>query len=211
MRKDQIVSYLLKPMVFLAAFLPAGWLIWAFLNAELGANPVETITYHTGDWALRCLLITLCVTPLRLLTGWVWLTRLRRLLGLYCFFYAALHFTTYAWLDAGFDVGYIIEDVSDRLYITAGMLSLLMLIPLAVTSTHRMVRWIGPLRWRRLHRLVYLAGAGAVLHFLWLVKADVREPLIYLICFVILMLLRIPVVRNRLSTRLAKNRRFASA
>ncbi len=196
---QKLVSYCLKPLLFSVAFLPAAWLIWAFISDELGANPVETITHHSGDWALRFLLITLCVTPLRLFSGWVWLTRLRRMLGLYCFFYVVLHFMTYLVLDAGFDVAYIVEDVLDRLYITAGFLAFSILIPLAITSNRWMLLKLGPLRWRRLHQAVYVAATAGVLHFLWLVKADLREPLIYLGCFVILMLLRLPRVKNWLS------------
>ena len=199
MQRQRFISYWLKPLVFSVSFLPAAWLIWAFISDQLGANPVDTILHHNGEWALRFLLITLSVTPLRRLSGWVPLTRLRRMLGLYCFFYAWLHLMTYLALDAGFDFAYIVEDVLDRLYISAGFLGFAILIPLAITSNRFLLLRLGPLRWRRLHRLVYVAAAAAILHFLWLVKADLREPLIYLGCFIVLMAVRLPAVRNWLS------------
>ena len=167
-----------KPVVFITALLPLIWLIGLGVDGKLGANPVETITHHTGDWALRFLLITLAVTPLRRLSGWNWLQRFRRMLGLFTFFYAFLHFGTYLVLDQFFQWQAILEDILKRPYITVGFLAFLLLIPLAVTSTNAMMRRLGR-HWQRLHRLVYLIGALGVIHYLWLVKADLLEPLIY--------------------------------
>jgi sulfoxide reductase heme-binding subunit YedZ len=162
---------------------------------------VETITHSTGDWALRLLLATLAVTPLRKITGDASLMRLRRMLGLYAFFYVCLHLLTYVWLDAFFSLAYIWDDIAKRLYITAGFTGFCLLLPLAMTSTNAMIRRLGARRWQRLHRLAYAAALAGVLHFLWLVKADVREPLVYMAVFALLMLARVPPVSRRLSRR----------
>ena len=184
----------IKSGLFAAALVPFAALVFAGLTGGLGANPVETITHTTGEWTLRLLLATLAITPLRHATGWVWLTRLRRMVGLFAFFYLTLHFATYAVLDASLDLAYVVEDVADRLYITAGFAAFVMLVPLAATSTNAMVRRLGPLRWRRLHRLVYAAGICGVLHYLWLVKADLREPLVHAGILAVLLAARLPVV-----------------
>jgi methionine sulfoxide reductase heme-binding subunit len=199
MTQQQLVDRVLKPAVFTVALLPLALLVWKALHHGLGANPVETITFATGTWGLRFLFITLCVTPLRRLTGWQWLARIRRMLGLFAFFYVCLHFLTYLVLDAFFDLRYIFEDITDRTYITLGFTSFLLLIPLAVTSTNAMVRRLGGRRWRHLHRLAYVAAAGGALHYLWLVKADVREPLIYLGILLLLLLARLPAIAERLA------------
>ena len=197
--------------VFAAALAPFTALVVAGFTGGLGANPVEAITHTTGEWTLRLLLVTLAITPLRLLTGWTWLTRLRRMLGLFAFFYLMLHFATYAVLDASLDLAYVVEDVADRLYITAGFAAFLMLVPLAVTSTNAMVRRLGPLHWRRLHRLVYAAGICGVAHYLWLVKADLREPLVYASILAVLLAARLPVIANRLKPRRAGSTGKAAA
>jgi len=145
----------------------------------LGANPIEEITHRTGWWTLAFLMLTLAVTPVRQITGLGWLIKLRRMLGLFAFFYASLHFAIYLGLDQFFALNYILEDIAERPYITVGFAALLILIPLAVTSTKRMVKRMGGRRWSRLHKLVYLAAALGVLHSLWLVKADIREPAIF--------------------------------
>jgi sulfoxide reductase heme-binding subunit YedZ len=199
MTRDQFAGRALKPIVFVLALLPLAALLWNAVDDGLGANPVEAITFKTGEWGLRFLLITLCVTPLRRITGWQALARIRRMLGLFAFFYVCLHFLTYLVLDAFFDFYYILEDLTDRTYITLGFTSFVLLIPLAVTSTNAMMRRLGGQRWRRLHRLAYAAAAGAVLHFLWLVKVDLREPLIYLGILLLLFLLRMPSAANRLA------------
>jgi sulfoxide reductase heme-binding subunit YedZ len=199
MTQQQLVSRLLKPAMFFLALLPLALLVWNALHDGLGANPVEAITFETGEWGLRFVLITLCVTPFRRITGWQVLVRLRRMLGLFAFFYLCLHFLTYLVLDAFFDFRYILEDITDRTYITLGFTSFVLLIALAATSTDAMVRRLGGRRWRRLHKLAYVAAAGGVLHFLWLVKADLREPLIYLGILLLLFLARIPAVAKYLA------------
>ena len=195
---------LVKSGVFAAALVPLAALVFNGATGGLGANPVEAITHTTGEWTLRLLLATLAITPLRHLTGRAWLIRLRRMVGLFAFFYLVLHFATYAVLDASLDLAYVIEDVADRLYITVGFAAFVMLVPLAATSTNAMVRRLGPLRWRRLHRLVYAAGVCGVLHYLWLVKADLREPLIYAGILTALLAARLPVVAQRLQARRSK-------
>ena len=195
---------LVKIGVFAAALVPLATLVFAGFTGGLGANPVEYVTHTTGEWTLRLLLATLAITPLRRLTGWIWLTRLRRMAGLFAFFYLTLHFATYVVLDASLDLAYIVADVADRLYITAGFAALVMLVPLAATSTNAMVRRLGPLRWRRLHRLVYAAGVCGVLHYVWLVKADLRGPLVYAGVLAALLAMRLPAVVKRLPARRPK-------
>ncbi len=175
----QWVRWVLKPAIFVVSLVPLAWLVADGFAGRLGANPVETIRLYTGDWALRFLLVTLAVTPLRRLTGWNAVLRLRRRLGLFAFFYAVLHFVSYIWLDQFFMFDLIIEDVFDRPYITIGVASFLLLVPLALTSTNAMIRRLGARRWQRLHRLAYVAAVGGVIHFLWLVKSDVSQPVIY--------------------------------
>ena len=167
-----------KALLFSLCLLPLAGLIAQTLLGELGANPVETITHATGDWTLRLLLATLAVTPLRQLLGWIWLVRLRRMLGLFTFFYASLHLLTYLWFDKFFAWGDIVHDIGKRPFITVGMAAFVFLVPLAVTSTDAMMRRLGRV-WKRVHRLVYVIGALGVLHYWWLVKADERDPLIY--------------------------------
>ena len=191
------IHQLLKPALFAIALLPLAWLISRTLNNDLGANPIETLNRYTGDWVLRFLLITLAVTPLRKLTGWNALLRYRRMLGLFAFFYACLHFLSYAWLDQYFVLADIVKDVAKRPYITVGFASFLMLIPLAVTSTNAMIRRLGAKRWQQLHRLVYLIGIGGVVHFLWLVKSDIREPLVYGVILALLLGFRLWDRRRR--------------
>jgi sulfoxide reductase heme-binding subunit YedZ len=169
----------IKVIVFLLCLIPLGRLGWLAYTDDLGANPIEFITHSTGTWTLVFLLITLGVTPLRALFGLQWLIRYRRMLGLFAFFYVCLHFTTYIWLDQFFDMQEIIKDVIKRPFITAGFTSFVLLIPLALTSTRGMIARLGGKRWQRLHRLIYLSAIGGVIHYFWLVKADLRLPLIY--------------------------------
>lgn len=168
----------IKPVVFMVGLVPLVMLLWRGLVGNLGANPIEEITHWTGDWTLRLLLITLAMTPLRRLSGWTWPVRVRRMIGLFAFFYGTLHLLTYVWLDQFFWWEEIVRDVIERPYITVGFLGYLLLIPLAVTSTNKMMRRLGG-DWKRLHRLAYLVPGLGVLHFLWLVKADLREPVLY--------------------------------
>jgi sulfoxide reductase heme-binding subunit YedZ len=179
----------LKTVVFALALAPLARLATgAFLFPEwLGANPAEYITRATGDWTLRFVLITLAVTPLRKITGWGWLLRLRRMLGLYAFFYGMVHLSSYVSFDHVFEVGEIIKDIIKRPFITVGFATLLLMLPLAVTSTNAMVRRLGAKRWIALHRLIYIIGPLGVLHFWWMVKKDLTEPVIYALVLALLL------------------------
>ncbi|CAN5653778.1 protein-methionine-sulfoxide reductase heme-binding subunit MsrQ [soil metagenome] len=170
----------LKPLVFAAALLPLALLVWDGLAGGLGANPIEAIELRTGRWALRFIAITLAVTPLRRITGWNEVIRYRRMLGLFAFFYATLHLSAFIGLDMFFDVGDIVEDIVKHPYITIGMLTWLLLLPLAITSTKGWVRRLGGRRWNRLHRLIYVAAITGTVHYLWAVKKDTFLPLVYL-------------------------------
>ncbi len=183
-------SRLLKVVLWGLCLAPALHLGWDAVHDGLGANAVEAITHRTGDWTLRLLLVTLAMTPLKRLTGWVWPLRTRRLLGLFAFFYACLHFSTYLMLDQFFQWAAIVEDVAERPYITVGFTAFMLLIPLAATSTRGMMRRLGR-NWQRLHRSVYVVAGLGVLHFLWLVKADYREPIAYLLILSVLLGVRI--------------------
>ncbi len=169
----------LKPVTFALLLLPLAWLVWLGLSGGLGANPIEAVVRFLGDWAIRVLLLALAVTPVRRLTGWSELARLRRMVGLFAFFYVSLHLAAYVGLEQFFDWQAIWKDVVKRKFITAGMLAFLLLLPLALTSTAAMIRRLGGARWRALHKLVFPAGVLAVLHHFWLVKADVTEPVIH--------------------------------
>jgi sulfoxide reductase heme-binding subunit YedZ len=167
----------IKAALFAACLVPLARLAWLAAHGGLGANPIEYVTHSTGWWTLSFLLLTLTVTPLRRLANAAWLLRLRRMLGLFAFFYACLHFTTYVWLDQFFDLGDIAKDVAKRPFITIGFAAFVLLLPLAATSTNAMVRRLGARRWQNLHRLVYVIATLGVAHFWWLVKKDVTEPL----------------------------------
>lgn len=169
----------LKVAVFVACVGPVARLVWKALHDALGANPIEVITRSTGTWTLVLLLATLSVTPVRKLTGWLDVIRFRRMLGLFAFFYVSLHFLTYIWLDKFFDLQQVAKDVYKRPFITAGFTGFMLLIPLAVTSTRGMIRRLGGRHWQNLHRLIYASAVAGVVHYVWLVKADVRVPLIY--------------------------------
>jgi len=177
--RTKLVTHWIKPTLFILALVPFAGLLWDAYTDALGAEPIELITHRTGDWILRFLLLTLTITPLRRISGWNELVRLRRMLGLFAFFYACLHFLTYFVLDQGLDLTFILEDVIEHKYVFVGFASFLLLIPLAATSTNAMVRRLGGRRWQRLHRLIYLIAIGGVVHFYWLVKSDIREPLVY--------------------------------
>lgn len=177
---------LVKVIIFVACLFPAAWLLTNFFQDNLGANPFEALTRQSGEWTLRFLLIVLAITPIRKITGQVWLLAYRRMLGLYVFFYACLHLVTYIWFDQFFDWGEILTDIIKRPFITAGMLAFILLVPLAITSTNNWMRRLGK-RWKKLHQLVYGIGILAILHYLWLVKADLREPLIYAAILIILL------------------------
>jgi len=169
----------IKAAVWISCLTPLGRLLYKGFSGGLGANPIEFITLSTGIWTLSFLLVTLSITPLRKLTRQAWLIKLRRLTGLFAFFYGCLHFTTYIWLDKFFDLQDMLKDVSKRPFITAGFLAFALLIPLAATSTAGAIRRLGGRRWQRLHRLIYVSATAGVVHFWWKVKADTREPAIY--------------------------------
>jgi sulfoxide reductase heme-binding subunit YedZ len=169
----------LKPVIFFLCLVPLSLLAWRGFHGELGANPIETITHSTGDWTLIFLLITLSITPLRKLTRQYWLITWRRMLGLFAFFYGSLHLMTYVWLDKFFDVSEMLKDLAKRKFITAGMTAFVLMIPLAVTSTKWAIRKLGGKRWQMLHRLIYFSASAGVIHYIWLVKADLKKPLEY--------------------------------
>jgi sulfoxide reductase heme-binding subunit YedZ len=209
--RSRTVRFVLKPLVFLACLGPAVYLTWAAGTGHLSANPLSDVTNETGVWTLRFLAITLAVTPLRRLTGWNDLVRFRRMLGLYAFFYGTLHFTTYVVLDrfAGlveFPDGIVSwttarnllrsigGDIYQRPFITIGFTAFVLMVPLAVTSTAGMIRRLGGRRWARLHSLIYLCAIGGVIHYWWLVKADIRRPQTY--AAIVAVLLGFRVVRR---------------
>jgi methionine sulfoxide reductase heme-binding subunit len=164
-----------KASILVAGLLPAVWLVAAAFTDNLGANPIEFITHETGTFALAFLIVTLAVTPVRRLSGWNEIIRVRRMLGLFAFFYAVLHLLTWAVLDQFFDAPAMLEDIVERPFITVGMTAFLCMVPLAATSTAAMIRRLGR-RWQVLHRLTYVAAIAAIVHFWWLVKADLTEP-----------------------------------
>lgn len=178
-RRSRPAWWAIKTVLWAACLVPFGLLVWWGIHDQLTANPIERITRWTGRWTLVLLLVTLAVTPVRRLTGWNRLIRVRRLFGLFAFFYGTLHFLTYLIVDQFFAFGAIAEDILERPYITVGFTGFVLLIPLVATSTKGMIRRLGGKRWQRLHRLVYVTAILGVLHFLWLVKADTREPLIF--------------------------------
>ena len=191
-----------KTLVFCLCLVPALVLVWDSVTGGLSVNPIEDITHRTGDWSLRFVLLTLAVTPFRWLSGWNEVIRYRRMLGLFTFGYASLHFSTYIVFDHFFDIRSIADDVIERKYVTAGFLGFVLMLPLAVTSTQGWIRRLGK-RWSVLHRLIYVAAVAGVVHFLWLVKLETSEPLVYAAVLSGLFLVR--VVRRKL-TRAAGHR-----
>jgi sulfoxide reductase heme-binding subunit YedZ len=185
------VLFWLKIGIFLFALIPLTKLAFNAYTDNLGANPIERITHRTGYWTLVFLLVTLTITPLRRLTGWLWLVRYRRMLGLFAFFYASVHFLTYLVLDQFFDWENIVKDIVKRPYITIGFLAFVLLIPLAITSNNRLIKLVGGKRWLTLHRLIYPIAIGGVVHFWWLVKKDITEPLTFAILLAVLLAIRL--------------------
>jgi methionine sulfoxide reductase heme-binding subunit len=181
----------IKAAVFAACLLPTARLAFRFATNGLGANPIEYITRATGWWTLAFLATTLAVTPARRWLGMPWLLRLRRMFGLFAFFHACQHFTTYVWLDQFFDWPGILADIAKRPFVTVGFAAFVLLVPLAVTSTNAMVRRLGARRWQALHRLVYGIAILGVIHFWWLVKKDVTEPLAFAVVMSILLAARL--------------------
>jgi len=168
-----------KILVFLLCLAPIFRLAWRVWNQDVTANPTEFIQHFTGDWAIRLIVATLAVTPLRKLLGVPGLIRFRRMIGLFAFFYACLHFLTYLWLDKLFDFPAMLKDVGRRPFIAAGFVAFVCLVPLAVTSTAGWIRRLGGKRWQRLHTLIYVTAIAAVVHYYWLVKSDIRQPMLY--------------------------------
>jgi sulfoxide reductase heme-binding subunit YedZ len=171
-----LVAKLVVWALCLAPFLRLAWRIW---HQDVTPNPIEFITHFTGDWTIRFIVVTLAITPLRKLLRVPDLIRFRRLIGLFAFFYACLHFATYLWLDHSFDMPAIVKDVAKRPYVTAGFTGFVLMIPLAITSTTGWIRRLGGKRWQRLHRLIYVTAIAGVIHYYWLVKSDIRLPVLY--------------------------------
>ena len=180
----------LKAALFILCLVPLARLGWGAWQDSLGANPIEAIQRGLGSWALNFLVITLCVTPLRRLSGWPWLIRLRRLLGLYAFFYVLLHFLAYVWLDQFFDWHEIARDIAKRPFITIGFAAFVLLIPLAATSNRLALRRLGGRRWQALHRAIYPIAIFGVIHYAWLVKRDLATPALYAVAVLLLLGLR---------------------
>lgn len=219
----KVVRFVIKPLVFVASLGPAAWLVWAGLTGNLSANPLSDLTNETGLWALRFVCITLAITPLRKLSGWNVLIKFRRMAGLFAFFYGTLHFLTYTIADkfAGLDfpdgivawstvknlAASVAEDIYKRPYITVGFTGFVLMVPLAVTSTAGWIRRLGGKQWNRLHKLIYATAVAGVVHYYWLVKADVRSPLLY--AAIVTVLLGVRVYWSR--ARAAVPRRAAAA
>ena len=192
-----------KPVLFTLSLLPLTWLVYGAAANTLGANPAEALIRSTGDWTLRFLCLTLAVTPLRQWTGWNALARLRRMLGLYTFFYGTLHFLCFAWLDMGFDVDAILKDIPKRPFILVGTAALLLMAPLAATSFNRAIKALGAARWQALHKAVYAVALLAILHFFWMraAKHNFAEWSVYAV--IVALLLGWRLVRRLRTQRLA--------
>jgi sulfoxide reductase heme-binding subunit YedZ len=189
--------FLAKTILFTASLAPLAWLLWGGFADRLGANPIDVITDETGTWTLRFLVATLAITPLRRVTGLNGLVRVRRMIGLFAFFYGSLHFLTYLWLDQFFDLGEIGRDIAKRPFITAGFTAFVLMVPLALTSTAGSIRRLGGRRWQALHRLVYVSAAAGVVHYWWLVKSDISRPLRYAVILGVLFGVRVWWMRKR--------------
>lgn len=198
--------------LWIGAAAPGAWLAYEFWADRLSANPIEDIMHRLGWWGLVFLLGSLAITPVRRLTGWNRIIRYRRFVGLWAFAYLTAHFLTYLVLDQFFAWTYILEDIAERPFILSGFTGWLLLIPLAATSTKGWIRRLGR-RWTKLHRLVYVAGLLGVLHFYWKVKADTREPLVFALLLLVLLMLRLPMVRRKIeqARRAWRKRRRESA
>ncbi|MDG1389353.1 MAG: sulfoxide reductase heme-binding subunit YedZ [Halioglobus sp.] len=188
----------LKPVVFSLCLLPFGWLVYAAGTNVLGPDPAESIMHLTGEWSLRILLVTLAVSPVRKIWGWRWPMTLRRMLGLFAFFYATVHLASFSHFYIGWTPGILLEELVERPYITVGALAWVLMLPLAVTSTRKMQRRLKR-NWRRLHRAVYPAAMLACLHLLWQARSDLGEPILYSVLLFMLLIWRLPVYRSRRS------------
>jgi methionine sulfoxide reductase heme-binding subunit len=204
-----IVTRVVKPLLYLSAALPLAWLLFALLTGRVMGDQVKFMQHVTGDTVLTCLMLTLSITPLRRLTGWNEIIRIRRLIGLTAFWYACLHLTTYLVFDQELSLSEIMADIEKHPWVLVGFTAFLCLVPLAITSTNGWVRRLGGKRWQRLHRLVYVAAAAGVLHYLWLVKKDIRYPLLY--GLVLLVLLGSRVVLAMTKSRARRSRALKDA
>jgi sulfoxide reductase heme-binding subunit YedZ len=198
-----LITRVIKPILYLAAVLPLAWLLFALFTGRVMGDQVKFMQHVTGDTVLTCLMLTLAVTPLRRLSGWNEIIRIRRLIGLTAFWYACLHLTTYLVFDQMLDVGEIAKDIQKHPWVLVGFAGFLCLVPLAITSTNGWVRRLGGKRWQRLHRLVYVAAIAGVLHYLWLVKKDTTYPLIYGAVLAVLLLYRVWWSADRVRARRA--------
>jgi sulfoxide reductase heme-binding subunit YedZ len=196
-----IVTRVVKPVLYLTALMPLAWLLFALLTGRVMGDQVKFMQHVTGDTILTCLMLTLSVTPLRRLTGWNEIIRVRRLIGLTAFWYACLHLTTYLVFDQSLSMSEILKDIVKHPWVLVGFTAFLCLVPLAITSTSGWVRRLGGKRWQRLHRLVYVAAAAGVLHYLWLVKKDIRLPLLYGAVLLVLLGSRVWLARERVRDR----------
>lgn len=217
MTVDRFTRLVLKPAVFLLSLAPAVYLTWALFTGHLSANPLSDVTNGTGDWTIRFVCITLAITPLRRVTGWAGIIKFRRMVGLFAFFYGTLHFLTYLVLDrlASLDfpngivswttvVGLaksVGVDLGKRPFITIGFTAFVLMVPLAFTSTAASIRRLGGRRWQALHRLIYVSGIAAVVHYWWLVKADIRQPLMYAVIVAVLLGFRVAWASRRRASR----------
>jgi sulfoxide reductase heme-binding subunit YedZ len=206
-----LVTRVIKPALYVAAVLPLAWLLFALFSGLVMGDQVKFIQHVTGDTVLSCLMLTLTITPLRRLTGWNEIIRVRRLIGLTAFWYACLHFSTYVVFDQSLSISEIMTDIAKHPWVLVGFTAFLCLIPLAITSTNGWVRRLGGKRWRRLHRLVYVAAAAGVLHYFWLVKKDITYPLTYGVVLLVLRLSRLWWAADRAWARRTPARREAEA
>jgi sulfoxide reductase heme-binding subunit YedZ len=202
-------THLAKLAIGVLALVPAARIGWLAEAGALGPNPIAEAMNRLGFWTLTLLLVTLAPTPIQIVTGWKWPLRLRRMLGLETFLYVCLHFAVYLGVDQFFDLGAIGKDIVKRKFITVGFTAFLLLIPLAITSTDGMVRRLGFVRWKRLHRLIYLAAALGVVHFVWRVKSDLRQPLVFAAALAVLLVIR--SMRSMRSTRSMRSMRSTRA
>jgi methionine sulfoxide reductase heme-binding subunit len=198
-----IITRVVKPVLYLAALLPFAWLVFALVTGLVMGDEVKFMQHVTGDTALTCLLLSLTITPLRRLTGWNELIKVRRLIGLTAFWYACLHLSTYLIFDQSLSIDEIAKDIAKHPWVLVGFTAFLCLVPLAITSTAGWVRRLGGKRWQRLHRLVYVAAIAGVLHYFWLVKKDARAPLVYGAVLLVLLGSRVWLARNRSKARSA--------
>ncbi len=209
MTRAAVITRVVKPALYFAALLPLAWLLFALLTGRVMGDEVKFMQHVTGDTVLSCLLLTLSVTPLRRLTGWNEIIRVRRLIGLTAFWYACLHLTTYLVFDQSLSIEEILKDIAKHPWVLVGFTAFLCLVPLAITSTSGWVRRLGGKRWQRLHRLVYVAAAAGVLHYFWLVKKDVRAPLAYGAVLLVLLGTRVWLTRDRVRARVVPSTRRA--